>query len=116
MRISDWSSDVCSSDLIQVAIMLDACHAQAGYSRSPDRSLPGYELLQGQVIALAGFRDRQQTTSDCGNDLCLAPHNPPLGIAWRQGFECQWLPERSDDHCRTDLLVLDRKSTRLNSS
>src|SRR3546814_5036412 len=31
----------------------------------------------------------------------------PLGIAWRQGFECQWLPERSDDHCRTDLLVLN---------
>src|SRR3546814_12702681 len=34
MRISDWSSDVCSSDLCQIAAMCTGCHLAPGMSET----------------------------------------------------------------------------------
>src|SRR3546814_17837445 len=54
MRISDWSSDVCSSDLLQQVFNALACHphsAEAPAPPSPDRWLPviklGESILEG---------------------------------------------------------------------
>src|SRR3546814_18919641 len=54
MRISDWSSDVCSSDLNQSAAML---RAQSGMDQAPDFREPGkvHEAIEGSVIEIEGL-------------------------------------------------------------
>src|SRR3546814_15874014 len=57
MRISDWSSDVCSSDLLSVAgaLALSACNREP----SPDASIPKdetadqfIERVNGELVAM----------------------------------------------------------------
>src|SRR3546814_9782793 len=57
MRISDWSSDVCSSDLRSMAIR--ACAAQQDCNRRPRRPVcsaprPEVEHVQAMFARLAG--------------------------------------------------------------
>src|SRR3546814_9495165 len=59
MRISDWSSDVCSSDL--------ACQwRRKGGDPAATAGLAVYATCRGQNLCLAGRRDRQR--------LCHAVH------------------------------------------
>src|SRR3546814_11091844 len=66
MRISDWSSDVCSSDLIdklvtglerhpQVAVMSDEIYGRMTYGGREHVSLLGYESIRDRLILLDGW-------------------------------------------------------------
>src|SRR3546814_12642954 len=69
MRISDWSSDVCSSDLLAASKQRDAIHFKAFCSRYDDKlvesgavrkspGLSGSAMLEGLIIASGGHVGR----------------------------------------------------------
>src|SRR3546814_2313089 len=98
MRISDWSSDVCSSDLAvvtrgdRIAFVGDEAGARAAAGKDAAiHDLHGATMLPGFVDAHSHFSAMMQMAS--GLDLD-DPSLPPV----------------------TDIASLDRKSTRLNSS
>src|SRR5688572_30677100 len=93
--------------LVEVAVVLDASHAQALHARAIDRALPPGELLEREVVALENLVDRQQPAVDRGDDLGLAADDPALGGGRRQVGNRQRLAERANHLCRTDFLVLD---------
>src|SRR3546814_3892166 len=96
MRISDWSSDVCSSDLV-LAHHLSKVVARAREGRTDDGNVV-FELV------------RRQSVAELGIDL-LAPKR-------RVGLD-HWTPLRVERLVRlpaSDDEAVDRKSTRLNSS
>jgi hypothetical protein len=62
---------------------------QAGESIEVDRPLPALELLQAQRIAGASIVERQQSAANGGNDLCLSPDHPSLGVRRGQIDESQ---------------------------
>src|SRR3546814_6192984 len=96
MRISDWSSDVCSSDLIDMT---------AAASATPPHGSPRLpiKLQHGSAVAP---RQKHKTRLAAG---AVSIQNPPRGGFW--GIR---------DHAKARLLdlafLVDRKSTRLNSS
>src|SRR3546814_7413502 len=98
MRISDWSSDVCSSDLLLQLVdrVLNLTWAEA-HSREPDSE------------ALADLSECLET--------CRRVVEP---IARLRGLEMTVPPYPSMPKLRADRLlvkqILDLKSTRLNSS
>src|SRR3546814_10337374 len=53
MRISDWSSDVCSSDLLDPRNVLDPHHRTVGIGANDDV----FELLRTGQTALGGDRE-----------------------------------------------------------
>src|SRR3546814_7125711 len=102
MRISDWSSDVCSSDLAMNHIAASA----------PPRQQTGLAILMGQdhrtLVSEHGALNRHHlssldTNGKMGRIECV-PLQPEAGasITCRCSGPCAW--------------VSDRKSTRLNSS
>src|SRR3546814_14389630 len=98
MRISDWSSDVCSSDLlalIERTVVLDARDAQAGHAGAFDRPLPGCEFLKRQSIALASLVDAQQTAAYGGANFRLAAGDPAGRVARRPAITPQRLARRA---------------------
>src|SRR3546814_6361900 len=115
MRISDWSSDVCSSDLDRRlgAELFDCLDLVLGHQVAPgfldadfrsDRS--GYTLIVARHHDHALDAQRPEA-SDCV--LC--------GSARRihEPYGAQVAITEAHDHCRTTLFAA-RKSTRLNSS
>src|SRR3546814_14437756 len=56
MRISDWSSDVCSSDLEVHAVELQLAHqeVQAGFLELADERCPGGGQLAGRDAVVVG--------------------------------------------------------------
>src|SRR5581483_1515376 len=54
--------------------------AQPRQTIAVDRALPGQELVHGQRVTLARFLQAQQTATDCGHYLRLAPYDPALSI------------------------------------
>src|SRR3546814_16742655 len=62
MRISDWSSDVCSSDLLQAAI----AEGQAAATTNDDKYYLGFYTLQ------AGIMNKDQALQAQGLDTALA--------------------------------------------
>src|SRR3546814_5803584 len=100
MRISDWSSDVCSSDLLEVAFLLDH------FSTNPAlvtewRTLPERDRERKfSALAIRQALDKRDNVTDekrraAYKLLCkLAGHATPEGA----------------------IMLADRKSTRLNSS
>src|SRR3546814_4625480 len=116
MRISDWSSDVCSSDLLKLLL---GFHAPTG----------GQILVDGEPLpqwGLAAFRRHLGVVQQ--HDLLyagtiaenIAFFDPQLDLD--QVLRCARLACVDDDIARLpmgyDSLVgdIDRKSTRLNSS
>src|SRR3546814_10595227 len=116
MRISDWSSDVCSSDLY------------AGFDRSPEFRL----VDRHEIDELA--RAREPERFDCEDPRRLrqrlddedAGHDRPAGEMPREeALVDRHRLDRRDPLIGDDLLdpvdeqhriAIDRKSTRLNSS
>src|SRR3546814_9323185 len=98
VRISDWSSDVCSSDLIH----LDRVEEVAAYELRPgDDGLRRRDMLLQQVDAVARLLERRRR--DIGRQrvgIDEGLHAQPLAASVRPQDEAP----------------LDRKSTRLNSS
>src|SRR3546814_20918099 len=78
MRISDWSSDVCSSD-----------------------------LLETEAVAFARLVNREQAAVDRGHDLGLAADDPAGGVGRRQRIQRQRFSKRTDDLGWADFLILD---------
>src|SRR3546814_14828117 len=71
--------------LVEVAIMLDARHAQSGHAAAVDRPLPAGKFLEGQPIAFARFVDGQEPAVDGRDALRLAAHRSEER---RVGKEC----------------------------
>src|SRR3546814_9083652 len=104
MRISDWSSDVCSSDL-----------------RDPFREGAQEQRFGNAVRVRADHPNRLPARLVAVADRTVAQHPPLQRVAVRIGIErraaildpgCDQDGARGDRHCGP----LDRKSTRLNSS
>src|SRR3546814_4620881 len=101
MRISDWSSDVCSSDLLRTAQHLDALEVEDRGQR-----IVGTEAERAHL-------DRRVVDIDPGRPCARARRNAAdadlvlTGIELHARREARQILERFDP---------DRKSTRLNSS
>src|SRR3546814_5510268 len=109
MRISDWSSDVCSSDLLDgfqddVRPELKPLASYDPELAKIEKLVPGEGALWARVEAyLEGFtipKDRLQKTFDAAIARC-------------RGRSMAHIPMPEGESFR---LELDRKSTRLNSS
>src|SRR3546814_2551734 len=100
MRISDWSSDVCSSDLIDGSLAKDLANHALAHGFDPAFSY-GMRLDHGflQPLSLL-FGD---------------PFSVPLIPIYINSVAP---PQASFERCRAfgDMVGQDRKSTRLNSS
>src|SRR3546814_5638878 len=106
MRISDWSSDVCSSDLTTDT---EKCLAPDRWPSNPFSSIAatGFALTAYGIGAERGYVTRAEAalrTRDCLNFYWTAPQGPAAtGMAGPKGFFYHFLNK-------------DRKSQRLNSS
>src|SRR3546814_2202663 len=114
MRISDWSSDVCSSDLKIVQTMKQAARAIVLMTSAALRDLASGDL--GAVIDYAS-QDRKEPVrfiSKCRGVGCQT-----IKQAWnRNGQQALIRINRQEDESERNptLILRDRKSTRLNSS
>src|SRR3546814_2590365 len=112
MRISDWSSDVCSSDLILdsarvVATLEEAlvgCSLVLGTS-ARDRRIP-WPLLDPRECASVSVEQ-----SAGGGEVALVFGREYAGLTNEELQRCQY-----HVHIPSDPQFRDRKSTRLNSS
>src|SRR3546814_11551800 len=94
MRISDWSSDVCSSDLRRagagVPVTVGSLTASAPRA---ELGLEGRDLLDAEAANTAALSDAQPLHQLAGPDL--APAGPRLGSGQRRlGKErarCVWI-------------------------
>src|SRR3546814_8828357 len=96
MRISDWSSDVCSSDLV---------HAETSvFVRLPD----DFPVRPGAYRAGLEYIDTREPVALEDFQALVRNHQP----AWLGDLVAQRLAPR----LAVDMSEVDRKSTRLNSS
>src|SRR3546814_3170214 len=102
MRISDWSSDVCSSDLIQHHGGDDLAHGSAGWQ------------LYGGLERLAGDHVVDKATCDAFLRTRLAGLLEHLQVS--RLVVCGYATEFCVDTTVRQAAARDRKSTRLNSS
>src|SRR3546814_7084508 len=104
MRISDWSSDVCSSDLIS-----------GGLSKAPDLRGPQMALTD-TAIRKAKPKDKPYKVSDSGGLYLLV--NPTGSKLWRVKYRLHGVERKLalGAYPAITLAEADRKSTRLNSS
>src|SRR3546814_3894079 len=144
MRISDWSSDVCSSDLddlLDARFFLQPLHADADFehrmfeqelvldaaiARIPaeeTETLPreiGGDIMLGKVHIIMGGDDRDlRTLARLGPIDALARMPARLDARRGRRHAADELRVQSFDPVRVPhhrLSCLDRKSTRLNSS
>src|SRR3546814_5486422 len=108
MRISDWSSDVCSSDLARTTSVVDNIAEKTGVNRMFawfQRLLPRqgnfFELFESHAGTVAAGAEALARLLQGGDGM--ADH-------------IQEIVEREHDADAITREVLDRKSTRLNSS
>src|SRR3546814_10829094 len=77
MRISDWSSDVCSSDLFNTGVATaNNCHTLALEQRTIAVRAVGHTVVA--VFALAGHVDFAPARAGCQDDS-LAFHDAAIG-------------------------------------
>src|SRR3546814_9559593 len=121
MRISDWSSDVCSSDLGELALV---ARLGAGDAARDDLAVLGQVLAQGVEILVVDLLDT------LGGELAVLAAAKELGhvcapqaasaVSSAAGSAGLSLPllslSLSSSRRRRSLRSGDRKSTRLNSS
>src|SRR3546814_4182615 len=113
MRISDWSSDVCSSDLAE----LDTLFSRVPVTVRHHGSQPYYQPSGDQVVMpeFADFHTSDDYYSTLAHELCHATgHVDRLARP-------TLISTKREDYAREELVALsgqsaDRKSTRLNSS
>src|SRR3546814_2003643 len=107
MRISDWSSDVCSSDLI-VAAFAGIAPFQKVVGQEGDMGAEGIRS-EGRLRPLLGNgRGRKEKSRHGGENF--EAHKSPMKEEWRV-LSATW-QRRTRAYCMNK----DRKSTRLNSS
>src|SRR3546814_5484349 len=122
MRISDWSSDVCSADLVQLVVeqvvvlgLLRQCVQQIALRGSAAQLqvvkgvFVAFELNDFEAVGNSGLRRCWPTILPVGRkDHFLKPR-------FEDGFKVFTLFDQ-DVIPTTAILTIDRKSTRLNSS
>src|SRR3546814_4716546 len=114
MRISDWSSDVCSSDLKQDGLPDYTPNPDAGSMGGDEASVPYW----GQPGVHEIYRDWHMLLAEYDGDRALCAE------AWMPSVAKTALWVRPDEmhqafnfeYLETDWDAEDRKSTRLNSS
>src|SRR3546814_10060277 len=104
MRISDWSSDVCSSDLRALGLNEDLTEALclAHDIGHPPFGHAGENALKGAMQAHGGFDHNGHTLRTLARIECPYPRFDGLNLTWET---LEGLAKHKD-----------RKSTRLNSS
>src|SRR3546814_10751065 len=107
MRISDWSSDVCSSDLSRAT-------PKRHYYLQSARGNRLFELgLSPVALALCGTSD---PASQKRIDAILAEHrSESFAVRFLQSADLKWAADLLADFPQSPIQG-DRKSTRLNSS
>src|SRR3546814_4718013 len=123
MRISDWSSDVCSSDLLETALAGDAARAlrmSASLCAEGDSVLALMGWVAGEVRRIAGYA----AVAASGGDVGAAMRADRVWES-RQSLYRRALQRHGASHwegfvalcAQIDRIAKgDRKSTRLNSS
>src|SRR3546814_9916668 len=109
MRISDWSSDVCSSDLLEVAHVVDLLRLFFG--RAAD------QFDRGDDVA-GVFLGQEGVDADQGQRAVVLLVFVVQALVLNLAASCTLnahLPHQAFDRATRDLDA-DRKSTRLNSS
>src|SRR3546814_3115674 len=115
MRISDWSSDVCSSDLIDVrgraagdvdpAVLTTAIGVRLGNTAEVGNALTVNTRLAGESVDAGNFQTGLQVNANCGNGgACIGGDTVVLQAGTSDGSQALTLDGT------------DRKSTPLNSS
>src|SRR3546814_15956724 len=96
MRISDWSSDVCSSDLDFVARTADSVHRMVSDPSSPPKELT---METGQYLVLSTAHIRCATGQILTAWADYPPHKQPLPVAPTQygWFLHTMTPPRSEE-------------------
>src|SRR3546814_8192266 len=117
MRISDWSSDVCSSDLLELSEPFSET-AEKLLSNAYDEAVE-YQFvcelrnyLQHRSVAIHGMKGRGKDASWAEGTMLYCQKK--LIMEDRGKFKLRVL-EKLDDEIDM-LFMLDRKSTRLTSS
>ncbi len=72
-----------------------------------DRSLPGQEFVNRQLVTIAGFLKAEKATADSGDDFGLAPDDPAFGICGRKIGHGQRTTVRTNDitYAGSELLI-----------
>src|SRR3546814_4663571 len=105
MRISDWSSDVCSSDLGRETCRLPILQRQIDPARRPDINLRATVLVDEDLLRARFLELRHQKILDDG-----------LARAGRTDNQCVTQIADMEVEIIGRLRGRDRKSTRLNYS
>src|SRR3546814_7849230 len=117
MRISDWSSDVCSSDLFNIVgdVVADMTRAKiknAGLDRNVPR-IPALRVLGG--LEAQGERVDARVEVEWTDDQTrVAQFETPTDGFTLVNASLSWRP--LPDTKNLTMMLSDRKSTRLNSS
>src|SRR5690606_34280834 len=90
-----------------VPVILEPGRAQALEAVLVDRTLPGQELVDGELIPLASLFQAQETATHGGNHLGLAADDPAFGVTRRKVGDRERTAVRPDDitRARSELLV-----------
>src|SRR3546814_8751268 len=99
MRISDWSSDVCSSDLIAIIPMNEVVRGVALQDVAVDRSAQ-CQRLECDIRPDGAIGEVHFCDTEPANTIVIEMTNYANTVAI----------------CRAQQQIVDRKSTRLNSS
>src|SRR3546814_1063988 len=113
MRISDWSSDVCSSDLFEISAVVRPALID---DERPFYGLAGRGALQllrviAEAVAQIGFK-----AAAARMVLCVVPGPFPYRDTSRSTFVAFVILDRIHSVSKAGRQQRDRKSTRLNSS
>src|SRR3546814_4520547 len=79
MRISDWSSDVCSSDLLHLGAQVDRAHVVALADQASELGL--YLLARRQLLALTDLRRLEHVVERAIELLAYSRHHRLEGLA-----------------------------------
>src|SRR3546814_20678321 len=83
MRISDWSSDVCSSDLLQLHTPISDCDS-AGSVHDRLAELGAEVLRDGLALLRAGLRPQPTTQPEDGVTYAHKLDKAEARLDWRQ--------------------------------
>src|SRR3546814_10748456 len=110
MRISDWSSDVCSSDLDGIALDAEVDEIS---DRAVRKTLAGkdFRRFPRTILRLKDSDGQAAAACDYKESIALRADSIICGV---QNLEFDFIA--TVDECLAPCLEEDRKSTRLNSS
>src|SRR3546814_13656630 len=92
MRISDWSSDVCSSDLFRATALLfslTCLFTAASYAQAPSQTQNGILVDKAGMTVYTFDKDKANSGKSACNDQCAKAWPPVMRSEERRvGKEC----------------------------